>query len=444
MITKAGVPSNKVVVGVPSYGRSFHMSQAGCTGVMCTFTGTANHSDAAKGPCTDTAGYIANAEIEDIILQGNVKQWTDQYSNFMVYNDTEWVAYMDGENNAARTALYDGYNMAGTTDWSVDLQSFEGDATFYNDFEEVAPCDATYSNLDDIAKDKDTIPGYCMDAYVLFVLANIFDKSLHNYDDIMAKGYDDKFGYFAKAVSQEWDADLYDFYHGDADQYYDCLEQANIGGDNYENRSIACPPNYISGYAFSIYFILKDEKKLADYLDKTYQIDISWVGTDLRFVPCNTDDENICKMYGRMIGAPGLKPGFEVPNPKDSVGKSVENLRALPPFLRVSADKIRHGIFGDDDSLDAVDSAAVPAFMVQAAIDQMNQIYDAGAEIEKKERENIIIMALTAFLFILPGLGEALGVVTGIAMFARLAAPFSPSWAGWPWDRTILRRTTTT
>ena len=54
MITKAGVPANKVIVGVTSYGRSFKMKNPSCKGPMCEYTGTASASDALAGPCTGT------------------------------------------------------------------------------------------------------------------------------------------------------------------------------------------------------------------------------------------------------------------------------------------------------------------------------------------------------------------------------------------------------
>lgn len=124
MITKAGAPSNKVVVGVSSYGRSFKMAEKGCDSANCKFTGSSRESNALKGRCTNTAGYISNAEIDEIIQNGFNKKWTSEGSNIMVYNDTEWVAWMDDDMKKYRSEFYDSYNFAGTTDWAVDLQEF--------------------------------------------------------------------------------------------------------------------------------------------------------------------------------------------------------------------------------------------------------------------------------------------------------------------------------
>lgn len=121
MLTKAGVPSNKILVGVSSYGRSFQMADPSCTGPMCLYTGDRLHSNARKGRCTDTAGYISNAEISEI----NGKTWTDDSSKALVMVDGDlWVSYMDDSLKNKRTQLYKGYNMGGTIDWAVDLGEF--------------------------------------------------------------------------------------------------------------------------------------------------------------------------------------------------------------------------------------------------------------------------------------------------------------------------------
>jgi chitinase len=87
MVTKAGVEARKLVVGVSSYGRSFKMSSARCKGPMCTFTGP--ESGAAKGKCTETAGYISNAELEALIHShsGDVEKWHDATtdSDYMIF-----------------------------------------------------------------------------------------------------------------------------------------------------------------------------------------------------------------------------------------------------------------------------------------------------------------------------------------------------------------------
>ena len=126
LITKAGVPANKVIVGVTSYGRSFRMAEPGCDGPMCRFVGP--DSGARAGLCTGEAGYIADAEIEKIIRDPsrNARTWQDgkSMSNILVYDDVEWVAYMDEANKESRTMAYQYLNFGGTTDWAVDLQSF--------------------------------------------------------------------------------------------------------------------------------------------------------------------------------------------------------------------------------------------------------------------------------------------------------------------------------
>ncbi|KAH6874030.1 glycoside hydrolase superfamily, partial [Thelonectria olida] len=125
MVTKAGVVSHKIVVGVTSYGRSFKMSDATCRGPQCTFLGERNNSPAQKGRCTDTGGYISNFEILEIIKKGGaIKSWYDSEtdSDYLVYNKVEWVAYMTEETKSRRTGDYKNINFGGTSDWALDLQ----------------------------------------------------------------------------------------------------------------------------------------------------------------------------------------------------------------------------------------------------------------------------------------------------------------------------------
>ena len=129
MVTKAGVPSNKVAVGVSSYGRSFRMSAPGCWTEQCTFTGP--ESGAAPGPCTNTSGYLADYEIARILAENPSSQqfWDDEsYSNIAVWDDTQWVAYMDEDNKATRKELYPLLGFLGTADWAVDLQVGSGES----------------------------------------------------------------------------------------------------------------------------------------------------------------------------------------------------------------------------------------------------------------------------------------------------------------------------
>jgi GH18 family chitinase len=125
IVTKAGAEAKKLMVGVTSYDRSFEIITAKCTGLDCTFTGP--DSGATPGRCTQTAGYIANAEIDEIISDNPTVQVLfddDSDSDIIVYNDTQWVGYMTTTTKSTRTTYYKGLNMGGTTEWAVDIEKF--------------------------------------------------------------------------------------------------------------------------------------------------------------------------------------------------------------------------------------------------------------------------------------------------------------------------------
>lgn len=127
MITKAGVDANKIVVGVSSYARSFKMTTAGCWTPECTYTGP--DSGALAGICTDTAGILANYEIELILAENPtaVQYWDeDSFSSIMIYNETEWAAYINDTNKNDRLSGYVTLGFLGTADWAIDYQSPDG------------------------------------------------------------------------------------------------------------------------------------------------------------------------------------------------------------------------------------------------------------------------------------------------------------------------------
>ncbi|RAO73094.1 uncharacterized protein BHQ10_009106 [Talaromyces amestolkiae] len=126
MITKAGVSSDKVVIGLANYARSFQMTEAGCYTPDCTFTGP--DSGAVPGNCTQTAGYISNAELLSIAEDNSAYTYLDTEANayIQVWNDTQWASYMDSDIAASRTGLYKGMNFLGTAMWAIDLTDLNG------------------------------------------------------------------------------------------------------------------------------------------------------------------------------------------------------------------------------------------------------------------------------------------------------------------------------
>ncbi|KAK8004679.1 chitinase [Apiospora arundinis] len=247
MITKAGVPTKQIAVGISSYGRSFKMAQAGCTGELCTFTANAdNSSQAEPGECTATPGYISNSEISDLVnanVSSGAQSWYDSItdSNYAVWGGTQWVAYMTEEVKASRKTRWQALNFAGTVDWAIDLADGVGDD---GDDSPDGSCDPEVDQVDDCPQSDvtlvscdngptghfddisdDTVRGWpkeCTDQYTLQMLGSLLSDALSKFNDLMKQHYDDKFKVYSKAVAGSANKQFHDFMMAHGNDYFTC------------------------------------------------------------------------------------------------------------------------------------------------------------------------------------------------------------------------------
>ncbi|CZS91648.1 uncharacterized protein RCO7_06969 [Rhynchosporium graminicola] len=467
MITKAGAPSNKVLVGVASYGRSYKMAQAGCDGENCLYTGNNRNSGAAKGRCTNTAGYISNAEIDEIISANkHNKLWKKEGSNMMVYDNTEWVAWMDDETKAKRSEFYDSYNFLGTTDWAIDLQQFwDGSGNDGNDddgdgedeiFTELTPCSASYTSLEQLTFRTRSIPPHCLEQYLVDVQVAVFDGALQKYEKLINDGYDKKFSVWEGYIKAQIPAQLNNFMASDqVDKFFKCGEMKAVtccdtcqhawcgtkcerfngckNGKQVVPRDKCPKVEFVSpgsgGDHPNTTFTLTDRDGFFTELLNTWGIEEEWITFGKRQMSlangCKYANEDVldCIAWNSihfhefpLVDLAKTK----MHNPKDIIVKALPGTGDL--LNRYRDMKTIAEYEEDFEMSDLVDAGSLPAFAVEEAVAQMQKIFDEAKEIEKKEREEFILNMIMAFLFFIPFIGPTGGtiVATGVRTLLRL------------------------
>ncbi|KAH7311959.1 family 18 glycosyl hydrolase, partial [Rhexocercosporidium sp. MPI-PUGE-AT-0058] len=464
MITKAGAPSNKVLVGVSSYGRSFKMAQAGCDGETCLFTGNNRNSRAAKGRCTKTAGYISNAEIDEIIgANRHNKLWTREGSNIMVYDNTEWVAWMNDEMKAKRAAFYDSYNFLGTTDWAIDLQQFWDNSGSTTDdtedklvYEELAPCTGSYSTLKQLEDRKGSIPSHCLEQYIVDVQIAVFDDALKKYQMLIDDNYDKKFSVWEGYIKEQIPGQIKKFMATDkVDKYFKCGETTTVvccntcqnawcgvGCERFDGCKNGkqmvprdkCPraefdPTGFGGGQPNTTFTLTDRDGFFKDILETWGIEEEWIKFDKRQMSlangCQFADKDVndCIAWNSIFfhNFPSMDSSkTKMHNPKDVIVKALPGTQGLLDRYR---DMKTFAEFEDDIEMsDLTDAGSLPAFAVEEAVAQMEKIADEAKEIEKRQREEFILDMIMGFLFFIPFIGPAGGgaIATGVRSLLRL------------------------
>lgn len=469
MLTKAGVQSSQIMVGVSSYGRSFRMQDENCSGPFCTFAGGRGQSQAYKGRCTGTGGYIANAELNEII--GNhggfsiVKSFVDSTSNsnILMYGNpgaVDWVAYMDGDTKADRVNWIKQQNFGGFSDWAIDLESFTGDDTnpgtddddepdfadLSDDDDSATTCGTNPGSLQSISDSLDNLSRRCASLFTLDVLATMIDDSLVLFDE-NNKDYDTKFGYYEKWVKENIDAKLdnfTEFGRGEGNQFFKCNWKA--GKRTGSGPCTAVPHFWDEETTFEVDFELVDENGFYAAASDKLGIDRDWIAfgnrdkdyecrstvneaTQRRPGMGNTGAPPPCSRYYMKRHNVPIKADdskIKIPSPKEMIVNILPNITSLRETMVTTSALVNLGIYDDTqdetDVMDAVVGYSMPVLQLSESVDSMKTVKDIGERAHDEDKRNLIMKIISYVLMALPFVGEAIGSVVGSATaLARIA-----------------------
>ncbi|KAK7112259.1 hypothetical protein V1264_011736 [Littorina saxatilis] len=115
-----GCPKHKLVIGIPTYGRSFTLQSTASTGV-----GAPTRGAGTRGQFTREAGFLSYYEVCRMNATAQVRRIESQNVPYLVKGD-QWVGYddIDSVRGKARYAKDNGYG--GVMTWALDLDDFSG------------------------------------------------------------------------------------------------------------------------------------------------------------------------------------------------------------------------------------------------------------------------------------------------------------------------------
>jgi hypothetical protein len=453
MLTKAGVTSTKIIVGVTSYGRSFRMSDPSCSGPDCTYTGGYDLSNAREGICTTTAGFLANAEIKGII-EGGSDQWAifrtyyDAVSqnDILIYGDdsgADWVSWMNSSTWSDRFIYAVKQNMGGSVDWAIDLEDYQPWLDGNSDPGAVIEANVDLScdpakqpkALDDLVKSLDSIESICWNIYAMAILQDTLDSALDDYTTA-AEGYDDKFNYYVKWVKENISPSLKSYLdpdNGPGNKYFDCTWE--VQGRTHPKTSCPGPSNYWSDVEVdtTVTYELKDADGFYAAVENDLGISKDWIKFDesdepYTCAPNNNDNSGgsnppCRKVYFKRKNFPVQSDNVNVANPKDVIQSASTNITELQlTMLGGYALLAMQSYDPSGDSNDVLTACSMPVFMIQEAVKSMARIKEIGAEAHAAEKKQLIMEILNIVLLVLPVVGEAAGALfSSAAMIARIA-----------------------
>ncbi|KAK1333973.1 hypothetical protein QTO34_004971 [Cnephaeus nilssonii] len=137
-----GTPAGKLVLGVPTYGRTFTLASPADTGVGAPATGPGT-----PGPFTKEAGLLAYYEV--CAWQGAAQHRIPEQEVPYAVRGDQWVGFDDAESLKAKVGYLKRRGLGGAMVWAMDMDDFGGSfcnqgrypllRTLRTELQEVAP-----------------------------------------------------------------------------------------------------------------------------------------------------------------------------------------------------------------------------------------------------------------------------------------------------------------
>ncbi|CAO2599603.1 Oviduct-specific glycoprotein [Lemmus lemmus] len=115
-----GAPADKLLMGFPTYGRTFHLLSASKNGLKAASTGPAS-----PGKYTKQAGFLAYYEVCSFI-QSAEKHWIDYQYVPYAYQGKEWVGYDDATSFSYKAMFVKKEHFGGAMVWTLDMDDVRG------------------------------------------------------------------------------------------------------------------------------------------------------------------------------------------------------------------------------------------------------------------------------------------------------------------------------
>ncbi|XP_059216028.1 probable chitinase 10 [Stomoxys calcitrans] len=122
MWVKMGAPKEKLIIGMPTYGRSFTLSSTAKHGPNAPATGGGK-----EGVYTKEGGFLAYYEICEMLLNGAVYVWDEEMKVPYLVDGDQWVGFDDERSIRAKMHWIKTNGYGGAMVWTIDMDDFKGE-----------------------------------------------------------------------------------------------------------------------------------------------------------------------------------------------------------------------------------------------------------------------------------------------------------------------------